>query len=358
MQAETSRIDVRQSRRSIQFRLFEARLGSLEEVVEVWTQPGEAMKPAQSDLVVALRTVCFSAGRRAVLVRQDPESGVSAAVWDGEQVSILSETELKRRSIPTAWFNRDCWTLQVFGSDSKKIRVDETHEFNRYAVTCPVPLEVDGRNLNHFGVGDVSRQRSSLLFITHPLRSRDLPKREGIRLARDAEEDKRARLVWILYQNETKRPSCLSWIRGGVVVEEEEFNLNAGTLSLRLFLSAEGLDTDLSTLSPRFPSPAIRKEWTRLAFTEVRDELVANTSTARQLPQTLGARTARTWHSDAIAIVAGVIGLPLTKGASALAAAGYLIRRESLESEKTAREGKAQLERLVEAVEFQRRAFH
>lgn len=266
--ADASRIDVRQSRRSIQFRLFEARLGSLEELVEAWTQPGEAMKPAQGDLVVALRTVCFSAGRRAVLVRQDPESGVSAAVWDGEQVSILSETELKRRSIPTAWFSRDCWTLRVFGSDSKKTRVEETHEFSRYAVSCPIPLEVDGRKINHFGVEDVSQQRSSLIFITHPLRSRDLPKRNGIRLAQNADGDQLARLAWVLYQNRARRPSCLSWIRGGLV------------------------------------------------------------------------------------------GTPLTKGASAIAAAGYLIRREIAESKKTARVGKALLERLVEAVEFQLRVFH
>ena len=352
VQARASYIHVLQSRRSIQFQLHRAHFGSFRQMVEAWTQASGLATPAQGDLAVALRTVCFAAQRPAVLAHHDPENGVSAVIWDGESLSsIQSASDLARGNIPISWVPAGCWAVRVYAPSGQRLRADEFEELNRYAITCPVPLEVDGRNLNHFGLNDVSRERASVMFSAQTVKKDDLPGRQGIRLPPNLGDGRRVTVAWVLYRDMKEQPSRISWVRGGVVVEEEEFHLHCDGLYFRVFVPAEGLETDLTTLVPRFPRPESRREWTRLALSQVRDDLKLDQNLAQRIEEELASTVERNWGTAGIALLGGLLGIPFTKGGSVFLATAYLIQQDKVESRKAAHAGAAKLGQLVAALE-------
>ena len=353
VQARASTIRVDQSRRSIQFQLHRAHFGSFRQMVDAW-QTSSLATPAQGDLAVALRTVCFAAQRAAVLSYNDPEEGLSAVIWDGESLSsIQSTSDIVRRKIPLSWVPAGCWAVRVYAPTGQNLRADEFHELTRYAITCPVPLEVDGRNLNHFGLHDISRERSSVMFSAQTVKQGDLPERQGIRLPPNLGDGRRVKVAWVLYRDRNDQPSRISWVRGGVVVEEEEFHLHRNGLYFRVFVPAEGLETDLTTLSPRFPKPESRREWTRAALSQVRYDLKLDENLAKRVEEELVQSVERNWGTAGIALLGGLLGIPFTKGGSVFLATAYLVQQEKVESRKAASEGAAQLEQLLAALEME-----
>ncbi|MCA9775064.1 MAG: hypothetical protein KC800_00040 [Candidatus Eremiobacteraeota bacterium] len=353
VQSRAGRIRVHQSGRSLQFQLHRAYLGTLQQVVDAWTLPSAMATPAQSDLVVALRTVCFAAKRAVILAHHDPEQGVLAIIWDGERLSaIQSATDLAKAKLPFTWVPPGCWAVRVYNKKGKVVRADEFDELTRFAVTCPVPLEMDGRELNHFGLKDVSRERSSIMFSAQTVKAGDLPERRGIRLPHNlGGESSTMRVAWVLYRDAKEQPSRISWVRGGVVVEEEPFHLRCGGLFFRVFVPAEGLETDLTTLTPRFPRPDCRGEWIRLALSQVRDDLLPDEPLAKRIEQELAEGAERSWGMAGIALLGGLLGIPLTKGASVVMTTAYLVNQDRLESARAARESVALREKLVRALE-------
>ena len=350
--ARASYIRVLQSRRSIQFQLHRAHFGGFRQMVDAWTQTSGLSTPAQGDLAVALRTVCFAAQRPAVLAYHDPEDGVAAVMWDGENLSsIQSASDLARNKVPLSWVPAGCWAVRVYAPRGQSLRADEFDELTRYAITCPVPLEVDGRNLNHFGLSDVSRERASVMFSAQTVKKGDLPKRQGMRLPPNLGDGRPVKVAWVLYQDQKDRPSRISWVRGGVVVEEEEFHLNCDGLYFRVFVPAEGLETDLTTLAPRVPGPESRREWTRLALSQVRDDLKLDQNLAQRVEEELASSVERNWGTAGFALLGGLLGIPFTKGGSVFLATAYLIQQDKLESLKAAHAGAAKLGHLVAVLE-------
>jgi hypothetical protein len=352
-------ISVRQLGRSLQFKLQGADFGSLEQVLEAWTSLSSGATEAQNNLAVGLRAVCFALQRPCILVYQDHDYGYRAVMWDGAHVSrVLSATELVKKGVPLSWVGSGGWAICVFNSRSKRIRAEEFDELSRYGVTSPVPLYVDGREMNHFGIKDVSRTRRSVMFSAQTIKEGDLPTRNGIRLPANLGQGQSVRLAWVLYSDEEPQASRLSWVRGGVVVQEQTLALSHHGLFFRIFVSAEGLPTDLTTLIPRFPEPHSQEKWSRLAILQLKDDLREDRDLARQICVELSKETERNWSTVGLAILGGLLATPFTKGASMFMTTAFIASDYKSTQQKASREGQRKLAGLLAAVDaFVRREF-
>jgi hypothetical protein len=351
--ARASQVRVWQLGRSIQFQIAGADFGTFEQTIESWTSVTSKGTEAQNNLAVGLRAVCFASKRPCILVNHTTDHGYRAVIWDGSRLSrILSATELVKKKVPLSWVGNDGWAVCVFSVRGRRVRAEEFDELSRFAVTCPVPLEVDGREMNHFGIKDVSRDRRSVVFSAQTVKEGDLPARNGIRLPPNLGAGQMVQLAWVLYSDKEPQPSRLSWVRGGVVVEEQELSLGLESLFFRVFVPAEGLPTDLTTLIPRFPDPQSKEEWVRLALLAVKDDLSKDGRLAKQIAAELSEGGGQSnWAIAGAVMIAGILGAFFTKGISLIVSTGIACH-EIGQGDGRGREAVAKVQALADAVKF------
>lgn len=216
-------------------------------------------------------------------------------IWDGHQLHRV-ESPRKRDCAclavaPLQQKKNLSWVAGIAMAGSRNAELLLTLAQRCYL--CPVPLTVDGRRLDslqrspHNGWGeqtfpftlgfaeaDLPSLRippGTFLGVPVPLHSTspDLVLEEGGGWKRSAEARmkdlkfcKESPLSFLLcanmrkesksgsdYWTETRGPSMISWVLDGVVIEEERLFERARHISVGCFVSAEGLDTDLTTLS-------------------------------------------------------------------------------------------------------------
>ena len=316
--------------KSCEIRYADAKLGSLEELRSVWIDPSPVVTPAQAHLLVGLRTIAFARQRPILVLHHCERFGQRSVFWNGSHLSAIQEANSSYGGMANkAWAGSGEMVFHVSGSplnedDSvqrihgvKDVVASEFKELQSNAVCCPVPLWVDSRPVNHFGMQDVSMTRRSLAFSaqsmdqdqTGPLLS--LP--PGVQVERNLPSG--AKLAWTLYHSDKPETSRLSWVKGGVVCQEEFLHAPSDRYQVRLFVPAEDLDTDLTALHPRFPSKEEQYRRVARAVLDFCREIEANGPLAPQLVHS-ELRRKDSWLMAAVCVLGGVFFAPASSGAS------------------------------------------
>jgi hypothetical protein len=253
----------------------------------------------------------------------------------------------------------DFWTSAEENAEVMKALAD-------HAFVCPVPLTVDSRRLDALqycpghGLGSAS----------HPLVIRyldnDLPKLHlspgNFRETKNRDQHYKApryqklsepvvcqrdalaatslayfvtyhaartkvndKTVWV----ESPHSSTCHWIQDGVCVETEDFGPPASSVSIGLFLSAEGIANDLTSLKLRWSEQRVARG--RMARAEVQRDLQLLKAPSFRKASLSGNEGG--WLGGVLLVVGGVALLPLSVPAALVAGAGGLFAVQMANSE-------------------------
>lgn len=332
--AGCSSINVNQSAKSSKVTFTGGHLGRIEELVKIFADPNALLTPAQQHLLVGLRTVALNS-RRPVLVIDEPvDSPRLCALWNEGRVSPPRPGSVLQKSLSA----RDEGNLSFHVGDSplteqyqfkrekgvKRVVADEYRELMANAVTCPIPLKVDGRRIDHFGLEDASFHRCPVLFGGRPGQAGEPVLRLSAAVLPEGAEDNTYAAAWTAYLTEKSHSNEICWVKDGVICESTTFGGHE-SFYLRLYLPADDLATDLSGLHLRFEDSLSREK--RIlsglkAFEESSPEIAAE----KTLPfrGSLGSGRSSTWWGAAALTLGGALLLPVTLGGSALGAFGLL----------------------------------
>ncbi len=332
--AGCSSINVNQSAKSSKVTFMGGHLGRIDELVKIFADPNALLTPAQQHLLVGLRTVALN-GRRPVLVIDDPvDSPRLCALWNGGRVSQPQPGSVFHRSL----ISREDGILSFHVGDSplneqyqfkrekgvKRVVADEYRELMANAVTCPIPLKVDGRRVDHFGLEDASFHRCPILFGGLPGQAGEPVLRLSSAVLPEGAEENAYAMAWTAYLTEKSRANEICWVKDGVVCESATFGGHE-SFYLRLYLPADDLATDLTGLHLRFEDAIARKQRVLKglkAFEESSPEIAAE----KTLPfrDSLGSGRSSTWWGAAALTLGGALLMPVTLGGTALGAFGLL----------------------------------
>lgn len=309
--------------RSCKIRLKSGSFGTLEEIREAWIEPLPIEHRARQHLSVALRTVAFSRRRPVLVVHYCEQQGLRSIFWDGSSMSKVGPAADSVRGTVTPGELLVFVSRSPLGKDATQKKIHgvsdvtaaEFKELTNFAVCSPMPLWVDNRPLNHFGMQDVSMVRRSLAFSAQPETSGS----PSIELPPEVTQTcgvERASLVWTLYHNaKEKEKSRIGWVKDGVVCEEQELQSLAAHFQVRVFAPADDLDSDLTALQLRFPSPDLRRRRTASAVVAFCSELCQREALQMEIAKSLG-RKLKSWGIASVLILGGVIFAPKTSGLS------------------------------------------
>jgi hypothetical protein len=313
--------------RSCEVRFKGGEFGRLDEIRAAWIEPTPISHRAQSHLAVALRAVAFARRRPVLIVHNCVQQGLRSLFWDGTNLARIGPTENR------LWRVVEPGEIVFFISRSP-LRTDQTlkkvhgvadvtaaevKELTNYAVCSPVPLWSDSRRVNHFGMEDVSMIRRSLAFSAQ--QGDDGP---SLGLPPSVTEScglSKASLAWTLYHSAKREPSRVSWVKDGVVCEEETLHCQADSYQVRLFAPADDLETDLTALQLRFPSRDLRRRRTAQAVLGFCSELGGDSPLALKIGESQKTDV-NAFVTASVIIIGGVVLAPLTSGISFLAGVG------------------------------------
>lgn len=214
---------------------------------------------SMNNLVQALWTI---AGQGRAFCFCFPESSTATVWYRGEFAAEPLQSPVERFFISVSHQSQTSGDVPT--ARELLAKLDER------AYCCPVPLTVDGRRLDLLQgspeIGFVSDVHPLALGIeSGRLPSLDLPRgsldpsllakfgtrlsslRELSRAATQPLPSSEAAVAWMMsYHSKPKDPALCHFVRDGVVCETIRFRLRPGNLSLHLWLSAAGLETDAS----------------------------------------------------------------------------------------------------------------
>ena len=330
--AESTGMWVSHGMRSCKIRFKGGRFGSLEEIREAWIEPIPIHDRARQHLSVALRTLAFARRRPVLVVSCCEQQGLRSIFWDGSTMSKVGPAADSVRGTVTPGellvfvsrspLGRDATQKKVHGVSD--VTAAEFKELTSFAVCSPMPLWVDNRPLNHFGMEDVSMVRRSLAFSAQAQSSESPSLKLPPKVAQTSGVE-RASLAWTLYHHAKEREhSRIGWVKDGVVCEKEDLQSNPVHFQVRLFVPADDLDTDLTELQLRFPTPELRGRRTASAVLAFCSELGQQNELTQEIAKSLGGR-AKHWGVASVLLLGGMLFAPATSGFSLLASAGAMV---------------------------------
>lgn len=358
-------IAISQTSRSSRITFQGGQLGSLKELVALCTDPQALVTPGQEHLLIGLRSVAM-ARQRPVLMLEEPVDGVpSHALWSGG--SQLSAIEPARPG--TGLFRRTpqdrSLTFHVGDSalgetrDEKaqrgiqRVVAEEFRDLVANAVACPVPLTLDSRRVDHFGLDDISFHRMPLLFGAEPCQEGEsgLPLSPAVRLTENTEPTLYG-AAWTVYLTDRPRSSEICWVKDGVVCQTDLLPAMKSPFLLRLFLCAQNFETDLTGLQLRFPDgqrrPLIRRALK--AFAASAPTISSSKPLAFRVQHT---PRSGSWWGGALLTVGGVLLAPFTLGGGVLVGLTGLLGMGSSskgDQQRYEQEIRAQLPRWAEVI--------
>lgn len=305
-------------------------LGSLEELWEAWLSPAPVVNPAQRNFLIGLRTVAIGRKRPVLVGARTKSDGLRFFFWSGERLepiqaasrSILTGMKLGWPELgETVFFVGASPLGSLEGAVNKKGIHDATAseflELARYGVSCPVPLWVDSRSLNHFGLDDVSMTREGLAFSACPYH----PEKQDWPPLKLPSLEQEAAVAWTLMYSQQPEPSKISWVRRGVVCEEETLLGSFTRFQVRIFCSVDDLETDLTALQVKFPSRKERRERTVQAVQRFCSEIEEGSPVPARIEEKRGSAF-RKWGGAVCFVIGGALFAPATSGYSLLAGIG------------------------------------
>jgi hypothetical protein len=334
--AGASKIAVSQTAKSTRITYDGGLLGTLEDLVALATDPQALVTPAQQHLLIGLRSVALAHQRPVLMLEEPADRPASTAFWQGTQVSA-PEPETGRFQHFKRRPEEGCLTFHVGESPKpelvgkkrshglNRVCADEYRDLTAHAVVCPIPLAIDLRRLDHFGLDDASFHRCPLLFGAQAAKPGELglALSPTVRLEEDCDAVTLYRAAWTVYLTDAPRPSEVCWVRDGVICESSALPSMNAPFFLRLYLSAQHLETDLTGLQLRFPDNDQRRRWIWEGLQAFAASAPAISST-KPLPfrskHTPG-RSASWWGATAL-MVGGVMLLPVTPGGAVMSLAG------------------------------------
>jgi hypothetical protein len=337
--ASASAIWVSHGAKSCKFSIKGADLGELEDLEEFWTHPAPTLNLGQRHLLVALRAVAFARRRPVLIGHNSSQFGLRTLFWNGRSLSKVKPldktflTSLKLGN-PTPGemvfyvggspLGQDESVKAVHGV--KDVTAAEFKDLQNHGVCCPVPVWVDSRALNHFGLEDVSMTRKALAFSAQAPSEGE----ERVTMALPSgvknqvpDLDAGARLAWTLYVGSEPTASRVSWVNGGVVCEEENLHVPFDSFNVRLFVPAEDLETDLTALHLRFPSKQERYRRVARAVLDFCREIEPGSPIVGKIAETQG--QGKGWFAAVGLILGGVVFALPTSGLSLLAGLGAAV---------------------------------
>lgn len=264
--ARASSIAVTQMGKSSKITYRGGNFGTLEELTKLATDPHAVVTPAQQHLLIGLRAVTLGQ-RRPVVSIEDPATGPAYSSFWGADGVCTAEPKGSSFRFPGLAGEEGTFTFHIGASPLtaqntllrakgiNRVVADEYREMMANAVVSPVSLTVDSRVVNHFGLDDVSFQCSPLVFgglpaqpfeASIPLSTTVLP--EGVK-------ELSYKYAWTVYATNLPRSSEVCWVKDGVICQTDPLPQARSSFFVRLFLSAQDLETDLTGLQPRFEDP-------------------------------------------------------------------------------------------------------
>lgn len=327
---------VQQTAKSTQIRYSACDLGNLDELLGALTSPTPTVTRAQEHLLVGLRTAAFARSRPVLLTRRHPEEGSHTLFWNGTRFSAVQDARLVKDALRRP--DRPELTIHVAGSplgpDKNLPRMkglndtvaSEFKELQSQAVTCPVPLHLDARRVDHFGLEDVSMQRGVLVFGYAPEAqglTSELPLSGYCLRDTQQEPPPRVACAWTLYENSSSPEfSKVCWVKDGVICQERHLDSHVDKVSMRLFLPADEFETDLTGLQLRLPETAEVQRRIGAAVRAACQGLKFDEQGQMQL-EAVAAHTQRNpWSMAFLSVIGGVLAAPFTGGASVLMGIG------------------------------------
>ena len=325
-----SSIRIRQERKSTSFSFSQAHFGTLEELSQIWREPQHQVTPAQAHLMVALRTVAFSRRRPVLVTHRTEGDSIESLFWNGSNLALkkalpgslkgtLNRLKLEsgeyRFHISASPLSPDRSIQRTSGVDD--ILAGEFKELVSYATVCPVPLSLDGRSLNHFGLEDVSVKKKPLLFSTCSAEKDELclslPSKFGV----SDEPNPGVSSAFTVFRTGQRLPSEVCWIQHGVVASVTPLGHSHHSFSLQLFLPGDHLETDLTGLNLRFPDETYAPQMRYREMMKLVEVFGPGTPLRVELEK--GDPLVPKWLLPSILFFAGFVGIGVTGGASLLA---------------------------------------
>ena len=335
IEAQASGIWVRYAGQGCRVAYADTDFGGLEEISRMLMDPNPALNPSQAHLVVGLRTVAFSRRRPILVAHHCPNHGVRTLWWDGYKMSPVDSVESVAVKVGMGWPKPGEIVFFISSSplapDTTGVRIKglknvvsaEFKELQKFAVCSPVPIWVDSRPLNHFGLESVSMTRRVEAYsVQAPAEGSSaallrLPERfhssENLYCG--------SNLVWILSQGNQPGPSKISWVNGGVVCEEETLLVPYHRFQVRLFVSVEDLPTDLTALHVRFQDKQQRHDRIALSVLGFCRELQSGAELKSSIAERRHSRDG-VWTGSTIFMIGGMALAYSTFGLSVLAGIG------------------------------------
>lgn len=326
--ARCTSMAITQSGKSSKVCYIGGNLGAFSDLLQAISNPQTLLTPAQQHLMLGLRTVALGRERPVLIYDEPTDSEPVRAFWNHTRVSQPQTIGVLNRSLIT--HNERRLTFHVGDSPladdfrykrEKGVRrgvADEYRELMLNAVPCPIPLTVDRRQVDHFGLKDVSLQRHPVLFGLE----RSETDGEGFyvspSMGLEANNEGPYSAGWVAYLTQKRHDNEICWVKDGVVCESQTF-AGDGPFYLRLFLSAQDVPTDLTGLQLRFKNLADREQRIREALKAFVESSPAIT-TEKALPYRSNLTPGQSggWWGAALLAIGGVFLLPFTGGVSAV----------------------------------------
>jgi hypothetical protein len=284
--ADVRSIKVELTKREARFHFYAQQSWTLQDIESAFFDPEPGPRRDLNHLVSALRAVGLGE-KRAFLIT--PAGDQESLFWDGQTMTRLaakSQTDGCVLSIahnPSAEGPVD-WIRDMASRGGRSATV--IHSLTQHCYLCPVPLEVDGRRIDSLqlcpGHGRSSRTYPVKLFLSEGnLPSFGLPlgtfeelslERKGdarmtvmsASLTKEMEQRSRACLAVLASAHmrpedrgggahkgrwlPTSGDSRIYWVMDGALIDSGSLNLQPSHCTVGIYLSAEGLPTDLSGL--------------------------------------------------------------------------------------------------------------
>ena len=323
--AKCTSMAITQSGKSSKVSYLGGDLIAIDDLLKVISNTQTLLTPAQQHLMMGLRTVVLGRGRPVLISEESRSGSARRALWNHHSVSAPRADGIFNRSLVPQAENRLIFHVgdSPLGEDHRYIApakgvrrgvADEYRELMLNAVPCPIPLTVDTRQVDHFGLKDVSLQRQSIVFGLEPSRRGEPGFSISPNTGVEVDQERPYSAAWVAYLTQTPRDNEISWVKDGVVCESQTFD-GGGAFYLRLFLSAQDVPTDLTGLQLRFNSLEEREQRIREglnAFAASSPAIDNKTSLPFRSSQSGG------WWGSAMLAVGGVMLFPFTGGVSAV----------------------------------------
>lgn len=355
---------ISQTAKSSRITYHGGQLGTLKEVVSLCTDSQALVTPCQQHLLTGLRSVALAQKRPVLMLEEPAEGPPSHALWNRAHLSGAQPakpgTQLFSESSAESCLTFHVGALAPGELPKKTARrgiqgviADEFRDLVSHGVACPVPLFLDGRRLDHFGLDDVSFNRSPLLFGADACQEGEAGFAISPSVALvEGEDPVLYRAAWTVYLTDQSRPGEICWIKDGVVCQSDKIPAMKSPFLLRLFLCAQDFETDLTGLQLRFPE-GVRRTMIRQALKAFADSAPTITS-SKPLPfRANHAPRSGAWWGGAVLTASGVILAPLTMGAGLLLSLTGLLGMGSSSRDEQRRyeeEMKSQLPRWAEVM--------